>query len=262
MSDLRDIIKSVLSEKDAKDGLHVQIITDTIWMNYPEATDNMERDTLLNKVNAILLKEAKNKQGEFAKATNPKTRKPKKGVYRLVKRRLSDALPRPSTVEIPNAPQQPREMSTSVSTNYIGKGGEYAVMSELLFQGYNANIMSVDEGIDIVASKQNIFYYLQVKTTNLTERLTANVSIKRSNFDRGLSSQLRYFVVVRCGAGETRYFQFTEDNINMYSWQGYINMTDDTIYIKIKFGAEDHLPYLYHENKQIDIKYHQNNFAL
>ena len=96
------------------------------------------------------------------------------------------------------------------------------------------NIMTVDEGIDIVASKQNIFYYLQVKTTNLTDRLTASVSIKRSNFDRGLSSQLRYFVVVRCGAGETRYFLFTEDNINMYSWQGYIHMTDDTIYIKIK----------------------------
>ena len=261
MSDLKELIKSVLSEKEAKDGIHVQMITDSIWMTYHELIDNMDRETLLNKVQGILLKESKTRGGEFAKAINPKTRKPKKGTYRLVRRRNPDPLPKPIAEEI-DIPQQTAEVPQSVSTNYIGKGGEYAVMSELLFQGYNANIMSVDEGIDIVASKQNIFYYLQVKTTNLTERLTANVSIKRSSFDRGLASQLRYFVVVRCGAGETRYFQFTEDNINMYSWQGYINMTEDTIYIKIKFGAEDHLPYLYHENKQINIKYHQNNFSL
>ena len=262
MSDLKDIIKSILQEKEAKDGMHVQVITDTIWMNFPEAIGDMDRETLLNKVNTILLKESKIRTGDFAKAINPKTRKAKKGVYRLVRRRLADTLPRPVVVDEPKVQQPIKESSSAVSTNYIGKGGEYAVMSELLFQGYNANIMSVDEGIDIVASKQNIFYYLQVKTTNLSERLTANVSIKRSNFDKGLSSQLRYFVVVRCGAGETRYFQFTEQNIDMYGWQGYIHMTDDTIYIKIKFGAEDHLPYLYHENKQIEIKYHQNNFAL
>lgn len=261
MSDLKELIKSVLSEKEAKDGMHVQVITDSIWMTYPESIDNMDRETLLNKVQGILLKESKTKGGDFAKAINPKTRKPKKGTYRLVKRRLTDPLPKPIAEEVAT-PQQPIEAAQSVSTNYIGKGGEYAVMSELLFQGYNANIMSVDEGIDIVASKQNIFYYLQVKTTNLSQNLTAHVSIKRSNFDRGLSSQLRYFVVVRCDSGEIRYFKFTEENIIMYSCQGYIRISEDSIHIKIKFGAEDHLPYLYHENKQIEIKYHQNNFSL
>lgn len=259
---MREAIKSILSEKDNKEGLHVQQITDALIRGFPELFDSISRDQLLNKVNGFLLKESRIKRGEFAKAINPKTKKERKGVYRFIKRRIAEPLPQPiredsvpSQVPLVDIPQP-------VSTNYIGKGGEYAVMSELLFQGYNANIMTVDEGIDIVASKQNIFYYLQVKTTNLTDRHTASVSIKKSNFDRGLSSQLRYFVVVRCGAGETRYFLFTEDNINMYSWQGFIHMTDDTIYIKIKFGAEDHLPYLYHENKQTDIKYHQNNFNL
>lgn len=261
MSSLKDIVKSILQEKDAKDGMHVQDITNIIWQNYPETTDNIDRETLLNKINTLLLKESKTRGSDFAKAINPKTHKPKKGVYRLVRRRLADPLPRPITEDI-ITPQQTIEAPQSVSTNYIGKGGEYAVMSELLFQGYNANIMSVDEGIDIVASKQNIFYYLQVKTTNLSQNLTAHVSIKRSNFDRGLSSQLRYFVVVRCDSGEIRYFKFTEENIIMYSCQGYIRISDDSIHIKIKFGAEDHLPYLYHENKQIEIKYHQNNFSL
>lgn len=40
------------------------------------------------------------------------------------------------------------------NTSYRGKGGEFAVMAELLYKGYNANPMTVDEGIDVVASKK------------------------------------------------------------------------------------------------------------
>lgn len=259
---MREAIKAILSEKDNKEGLHVQQITDALILGYPELFETSNREQLLNKVNALLLKESKIKRGDFAKVINPKTRKARKGVYRFVKRRIDEVLPEPikSDEKIVVVPQN--NFKAAITTNYIGKGGEYAVMSELLFQGYNANIMTVDEGIDIVASRQNVFYYLQVKTTNLTERFTANVNIKRSSFDRGLSSQLRYFVVVRCGSGETRYFKFSEEDIIRYSSQGYILISEDFIHIKIRFGVEDHLPYLYHENKQIDIKYHQNNFDL
>lgn len=243
--------------------MHVQQITDAVILRFPEIAEPLKREQLLAKINSFLLRESRIKKSEFAKVVNPKTRKEKKGVYRFVKRRTEEVLPEP----IKGAEKQrenivPKSNQSSVSTNYIGKGGEHAVMSELLFKGYNANIMTVDEGIDIVASKQNVFYYLQVKTTNLTERYTANVNIKRSSFDRGLSSQLRYFVVVRCDSGDTRYFKFSEEDIIRYSSQGYILMSEESIHIKIKFGVEDHLPYLYHDNKQIEIKYHQNNFNL
>lgn len=32
------------------------------------------------------------------------------------------------------------------------------MMSELPFHGYNANNMSVDQGVDIVATKNNVFF--------------------------------------------------------------------------------------------------------
>lgn len=48
---------------------------------------------------------------------------------------------------------------------FYGKGGEFSVVSELLFRGYNASIMSVDEGIDITASKGDKFFFIQVKTS-------------------------------------------------------------------------------------------------
>lgn len=260
---MKEAIKTILSDKDNREGMHVQQIADTIILKFAEIAEPMTRDQLVAKINAFLLKESRVKKGNFVKVVNPKTKKAKKGVYRFVKRKLEDPLPEPI-----KEPEEQTEKTTtkvpqsSVSTNYIGKGGEHAVMSELLFRGYNANIMTVDEGIDIVASKQNVFYYLQVKTTNLSERYTANVNIKRSSFDRGLTSQLRYFVVVRCESGDTRYFKFSEEDIIRYNSQGYILMTDELIHIKIKFGIEDHLPYLYHDGKQTEIRYHQNNFNL
>lgn len=260
---MREAIKTILSDKDNREGLNVQQIADAIITRFPDIAEPMRRDQLVAKINAFLLKESRVKKGDFVKVVNPKTKKAKKGVYRFVKRKLEDPLPEPIKEPEEQAEKTTTKIAQScVSTNYIGKGGEYAVMSELLFQGYNANIMTVDEGIDIVASKQNVFYYLQVKTTNLTERLTANVNIKKSSFDRGLASQLRYFVVVRCGSGETRYFKFSEEDIIRYSSQGYILISEGLIHIKIRFGVEDHLPYLYHDNRTIEIRYHQNNFNL
>lgn len=43
-------------------------------------------------------------------------------------------------------------------TMFIGKAGEMAVIAELLYQGYTANTMIVDQGIDVVASRDNKFY--------------------------------------------------------------------------------------------------------
>lgn len=52
------------------------------------------------------------------------------------------------------------------NSRYIGTAGEYRVISELLFKGYNANPVTVDEGIDITATKNDKQYNIQVKTSN------------------------------------------------------------------------------------------------
>ncbi len=61
--------------------------------------------------------------------------------------------------------EQKTEELEPISTQYVGKAGEHLVVSELLFKGYNASIMSVDEGLDIVATKGERLYNIQVKTS-------------------------------------------------------------------------------------------------
>src|SRR5690606_27378461 len=44
---------------------------------------------------------------------------------------------------------------------YNGNAAEYLVVSELLFRGYNAQKLPVDEGLDVFAVKDNNLYLIQ-----------------------------------------------------------------------------------------------------
>lgn len=55
-------------------------------------------------------------------------------------------------------------MDRRVDNLMTGKGGETAVLSELLFRGFNANILLVDAGVDIAAIKKKKTFLIQVKT--------------------------------------------------------------------------------------------------
>jgi len=58
-----------------------------------------------------------------------------------------------------------RTESDKVRNMFTGKAGEHKVISELLFFGFNANLLSVDYGTDILAEKDGELYKVQVKTT-------------------------------------------------------------------------------------------------
>lgn len=49
---------------------------------------------------------------------------------------------------------------------FLGKAGEYRVVSELLLRGYNANMLPMDAGVDIMAEKDSMFYQFQVRTSS------------------------------------------------------------------------------------------------
>jgi len=97
--------------------------------------------------------------------------------------------------EKPSAPGY--KETYSVETGYIGKGGEFRVCSELLFRGFNASIMSVDTGIDIVAIKDNKRFEIQVKTANLNSYNTYVFDVRRTSFERFNSSNIFYVCVLR-----------------------------------------------------------------
>jgi len=75
-------------------------------------------------------------------------------------------------------------MNGEVSTQYAGRAGEHRVVSELLFRGYNASIMSVDEGLDIVATQGESLYNIQVKTANVKKGGRYEATLSISSFEK------------------------------------------------------------------------------
>ena len=128
-------------------------------------------------------------------------------------------------------------------TNKIGTGGEHLVLAELLFRGYEANIMSVDDGIDIVASKDGKIYFVQVKTTYL-DNDHVSVSIPVQSFDRVKAHDVRYFIVIRRDLGNAKFLMFHQSEIVSHSKNGYIDKSDTNYNIKIRFRT-DGIPVLY-----------------
>jgi Holliday junction resolvase len=134
-------------------------------------------------------------------------------------------------------------------TGYIGTGGECAVISELLFAGYNANRMMLDEGVDIIATKDNVYYYIQVKTTFINDgKIQAQIPL-----DRFMQNQnINYVIVARYhkdGAWNNMFFSFTAAQISQHISAKCIKKGVENISIKIKFHPRSGEPYLYDEKE-------------
>lgn len=90
------------------------------------------------------------------------------------------------------------EEEKEIEGGYIGKGGEHAVMSELLFRGYNASLMAVDVGVDILATKESEIFHIQVKTRNISRRHEAfHFNIRIASFERHNTGKTFYVFVLR-----------------------------------------------------------------
>lgn len=261
----------MLSEKEnKKEGLHVSEIADRIIAANSNQTLGQDKSQLQTKINGILLTDINRKSGnEFSKVKNPKTNKFKKGFYKIKTIKGDNPIPPPTPPDIPVAPQpKPKPDKTTIEPNtlFTGKAGECAVMSELLFRGYNANLMMVDDGVDIVASKNNLYYFIQVKTTLLNEKGRIYVSIKKDRFDAFINAQIRYIVVVRCkisGIETNLYFVFNNQNIDEFIFDKVVNLNESTISIKIRIDQTNgNKPFLYHDAKEKDITFFMNKFNL
>jgi len=90
-----------------------------------------------------------------------------------------------------------QKAAEQVNTLYIGKAGEHLVVSELLFRGYNASIMNVDEGLDIVATKGERLYNIQVKTANENKFNNYVFDLRISSFEKHNRNNTFYIFVLR-----------------------------------------------------------------
>jgi len=173
-----DMIEEVLFV--AKEPLHVDVIALQLVEAFPNIQDDL--DVLPNKISTALSKDVRKKESRFSKPKN-KSGGFKKGIYQLKRnRRLK------KVIEFSEQP--------SVSTQFTGRAGEHAVLSELLFWGFNSSIMAVDDGIDVVASKENTYFHIQVKTSNVSNG-AYSFKISKDRFDAKHSSQTFYICVLR-----------------------------------------------------------------
>lgn len=147
LSLIERVEKTLLKHKKE---MHVNDIADELLKLFPNSLEKPE--DMANRVSSVLSKDIKRKDSKFSKPKN-KQGGFRKGVYRLKKRKATSKL-------------APIQTQPKVTSQYTGKAGEHVVLSELLFRGFNSSIMAVDDGIDVVASKDNQYFHIQVKTSN------------------------------------------------------------------------------------------------
>jgi len=92
--------------------------------------------------------------------------------------------------------EKKEEEKIIVQGSFTGKAGENLVCSMLLFRGFNASIMSVDVGLDIVAIKNDKMFGVQVKTSNLNQFNYYNFDVRKVSFERHNAGNNFYIFVL------------------------------------------------------------------
>lgn len=224
---------------DAKKPMHVNdIAAEAVRTN---RNQQLSEEDFAKRLSSALAANLKTKTPVFAKVKN-KNGSMKRGIYRLRQTRTSlDPTPTPP----------------SVTTGFLGKAGEHAVMSELLFWGFNASLMAVDEGVDVVASKDNRYFHIQVKTASQNEAGRYAFSIRNEAFDANDSAQTFYIFVMRRARGND-YAVIPSSHLRTQKGLGVIASTNG-MSITI---ASDEKGRTYTMNRKDDITPFINNFAL
>jgi Holliday junction resolvase-like predicted endonuclease len=137
-----------------------------------------------------------------------------------------------------------------ISTQYTGKAGEHLVVSELLFRGYNASIMNVDEGLDIVATKDDKLFNVQVKTSN-ENRFNRYVSgIRVSSFEKHNTSNTFYIFILR-SKDDTRFLIFPYHEMQKFIDQKIILLIDKNTRYRVNISLRDGKIYLGNQNNEV-----------
>lgn len=141
----------------------------------------------------------------------------------------------------PYSRQDSKEIDKPSGNDYrrrIGVAGELRVMSELLLRGYNADHITIDNGIDIRATKGGNVYEIQVKT--VTELKTGQkfvTRISKEAFHRADSPNTYYVFVLRNRYNGITYV--TASNKEVKRMIGDENITTNKAGYQVQFSIRD-----------------------
>ena len=138
-------------------------------------------------------------------------------------------------------------------TRFVGKGGEYLVAGRLILHGYNASMLGVDEGIDIVAIKDGKMYGIQVKTANKSATgYVADINVGAYNRTDGGNM---FYVFVLLGEPE-KYVILPFHAIGGLIDDGYVKTIDKGKRYRATFAKKDGKVFLARK----DVKRHVDNW--
>ena len=75
---------------------------------------------------------------------------------------------------------------------FNGKAAEYLFVSALLFRKYNAQLITVDDGMDILAFKNGRFYFFQIKHGEYN----VDIKITKTSYDKNQMSNVFYIFIL------------------------------------------------------------------
>ena len=182
LTPILEVARDILATAGMK-GMHVDAIADEaakLNKNMSLSTEDFSKRLQSALANNLRLRV---QRPSFARVKGSKPKTFKRGWYRV---KIESSQPIMVGIEPPETDKA-----------FTGKAGEFAVMSELLFWGFNASAMTVDNGIDVVASKNNKYFHIQVKTAAEQEGGRFSFSIKNNSFQTHHSSSMYYVFVLR-----------------------------------------------------------------
>jgi len=149
------------------------------------------------------------------------------------------------------------EEKITIETGFTGKAGEHLVCSELLFRGYNASIMSVDSGMDIIATKNNKLFSIQVKTANANSYDTYNFDVRKISFEKDYAGNTFYVFILK-GKSQTQFLVIPLHEMEKKVAEKAIIYVQGYKKYRVKIDIRDDKIYL--GNRNHEIKYYLNNW--
>ncbi len=151
------------------------------------------------------------------------------------------------------------EEKINLETGFIGKAGEHLVCSELLFRGYNASIMSVDSGMDIIATKNNRLFSIQVKTANANAFNTYNFDVRKVSFEKNYAGNTFYIFILK-GKTQTHFLIIPLHEMEKKVAEKAISYVQSYKKYRVKIDIRDNKVYL--GNRNHEMNYYLNKWEI
>lgn len=120
---------------------------------------------------------------------------------------------------------------------FYGVAAENLVVSELLYRGYEAYLINVDLGLDVMGQKEGKTYYFQVKNISFDNSNTRTIQIKKSSYTRNKSNNVYYFLIMQTEL-KRDYIIIPQFKLQELEEKG-VNKTEDDANLSLTFSKKD-----------------------